>query len=1007
MTRTKAKPGSRRESAAPREAPFTFWRHEGTVLRALWNEAWDCRRWIIALFIVGAVLRFTNLTQPSLWMDEIVILEEAYSGKYKTVSYRAHAAHLAPVGFFLRTFGQNEFGLRFWGATLATLAVPLLFVWALWMVGRRPALHAAWLACVSCYLVYYAQDGNYYGGMTFYTALMLLGYGLLFRGAPHAGLALTVIAGYVGYRNHPIGAIPAGVMVGGMLLGTVLFAETRRLVYTPRVSEWAGRPVVAILGLLFLVFLPYGKGLLGSVAEQFTRMIEPGEGTLKNVKFGADLFIEHLTSFGVNFYRNGALDRWLAIVPGLLFLWGLVMLCVDYRREKRLSLLALAGLAIVLPLVSYFVLFSIQLSRNFYVRYFTYLVPVFLGVVGYGIARLQDLLMSKDPVAVLQSQPAVIRALAMIPVICLLIYTGRYLLDNKRNYKDGIEFLESQYREGDRFILLTRQDRIEANYYFKKAGLPTQSPVYTVLSPPGHANLMGAAFPHVMNGVGVEGEGIAGPRFWIVSAWRFVEAPSLYEYVWKYAEYSKIGRSRMGDENDLWIRGRSPRKNLVYPSTSARFVYPATQPPGAPGGAGNGSGTTRVVVEVGYTGTGRWRTSSSVEFSGASPTVLLESEGYQSRSATYKTPKGVPFVFKAIPILPDALHYTFEQAINWPEHQNLFLRDLNGTAYLRNERDGAYDYLVYQSEAETRHLVIQVVRRDEQDLLLQKNEKAIPPGMLVGVAVDGVHRGFWRVESGAPEVVKIPVELNLSPGNHRITVSGLQPRAVYTPYFPWGFVGIDWVKGPATEPKPSLEEQEAIRLAPGWDHVLEAGTPGERIRRDWTVQGPYETIVDSEWKCVAGDNAIRVTFPAKAKDVYTLLTPAMPVKPGMLATYSFHMKLEGLDDNEITPVHLFIGKDGKPIPGVMHANGPNHRGTTLGKKGWIRRQITVPVPDGAIYMLGGVRAYPVPDGNTTGGTLWLGSFFSPGAGALKLSDPILPDNYFGVSESTPVDEPAQ
>src|SRR5690606_40726274 len=56
--------------------------------------------------------RFFALSNASLWMDEIVILEESVAGEFRTVSAAAHWVHLYPVRYFIGMLGATPFGLR-------------------------------------------------------------------------------------------------------------------------------------------------------------------------------------------------------------------------------------------------------------------------------------------------------------------------------------------------------------------------------------------------------------------------------------------------------------------------------------------------------------------------------------------------------------------------------------------------------------------------------------------------------------------------------------------------------------------------------------------------------------------------------------------------------------------------------------------------------------------------------------------------------------------------------
>ncbi|MCC7390800.1 hypothetical protein IT571_00390, partial [Candidatus Sumerlaeota bacterium] len=114
MSRTKRntrKAARSATAAANHRDHYSLWDAESSSLRQLFAELKADKLWLLGLLVAAAIPRFWNLTQAALWMDEIIILQEAFTGKFKTVSYAAHAAHLIPQGWFLHLFGQNELGV--------------------------------------------------------------------------------------------------------------------------------------------------------------------------------------------------------------------------------------------------------------------------------------------------------------------------------------------------------------------------------------------------------------------------------------------------------------------------------------------------------------------------------------------------------------------------------------------------------------------------------------------------------------------------------------------------------------------------------------------------------------------------------------------------------------------------------------------------------------------------------------------------------------------------------
>lgn len=942
-TRQADKPAPSKAQEAP-DPPYRFWSEELAAWRSLLADARPNTRYLIGLLLFAACIRFLFLSNASLWMDEIAILNEAYSGQYSLISFRAHAAHLLPTSWMMHLFGQTTFGVRFWSASLGSLAVPAIFLWGLWTSGRRVAFAAASLAAVNCFLVMYAQDAAYYGDVTFYMALQMCCYTVFFRGAPYSSLLLFFVISVVSFKTHPITAIPTSILFGGMLLGAFLFKEVRDRFIAWKANQWLGRPAVPAVAAALIFGAPLWLPAVQRIGPFFSRVITPGETSLTNVTFSLRFFQAQLTAFGVDFHRMSYTDHALAWIVLAAALYGLVWGIVCWKRTKRSEVLAFLGAAVLIPIASYAILFSINLNRNFNIRYFIYIVPLYIGLIAH-IVYTAD---KKD-------SPSVGWLKKPTGIIWLVLFlvmggsTATYLFHDKANYRDGAAYLAENY-DGQPIITTTRNDKLEADYYLEQADLPTESPSFTFLNQPAYEDLYAYAFPYMMHGV---------DDAWIISAWRYVRADRLYAIISALPE-EFAGFSKWNAPHDFrlyrWIYGDS----VLY--ANAAIIA--------------GTGKDHFVPFA-----GAW---FHIDSAGARQSL----EG--ARGTTSLQPGTAYF-----PELPPTLELSFDEAINIPEHTKQFPAEIDGRPVLRNERDGSYDYLLYVPP-EGRYLSIHVAPPSADDPILKDNARPLPDGMLVAVAIDGRHQGFWPVEGAGMNT--ITPSLDLEPGNHRITISGLVPRSIYTPFFPWYFGGINWSVEPASEPQPSLEANGAIQLSSGWNRVPTTADDQGNLARGWAIQGNYPATIDPDIMGPAGDPAIRIEIPSGNSESLMLLSPPMPVKQDTLAVYTMHIRIRGLDHHELTPIHLFVNSQGETLPGIFHANGPNIRGTTYGK-GWIRRQVTTPVPPGAVALIGGVISYPLKGGETEGATVWFASFHSPGTEIENLSDIQLPDNYFGFHEA--------
>ena len=101
------------------------------------TENWEAKLFPLILAL-GVLLRFSNLGQSQLWVDEIIQLQT-----FSHASFRENLAHVTrivaatPLDFivqhlFVSIFGESEFGARFHAALFGSLSLPMLY-----LIGKR------------------------------------------------------------------------------------------------------------------------------------------------------------------------------------------------------------------------------------------------------------------------------------------------------------------------------------------------------------------------------------------------------------------------------------------------------------------------------------------------------------------------------------------------------------------------------------------------------------------------------------------------------------------------------------------------------------------------------------------------------------------------------------------------------------------------------------------------------------------------------------------------------
>jgi mannosyltransferase len=120
---------------------------------------------ILGILFFGLFLRLLNLGKKSLWLDEAFNLAVVKSG-IKALWSKTFETHHPPLHFILQgfwiRFGETEFWLRLLPALFGAAAIPLLYVFAKKLAGKEAAITSIGLAAFSPLLIWYSQEARPY-----------------------------------------------------------------------------------------------------------------------------------------------------------------------------------------------------------------------------------------------------------------------------------------------------------------------------------------------------------------------------------------------------------------------------------------------------------------------------------------------------------------------------------------------------------------------------------------------------------------------------------------------------------------------------------------------------------------------------------------------------------------------------------------------------------------------------------------------------------------------------
>jgi mannosyltransferase len=171
--------------------------------------------WIVAgLTLAAAVLRFATLGVQAYHHDEIVtasrILRGGFGHAMDAVGFSESAPPLyyALAWIWTQVTGTGEFGLRSLSALAGVATVPVAYLIAIELRGRRAGLMAAALVAVNPMLLWYSQEARAYALLVLLCAVSLLYCVRALRGGSRRDFVLWGVASGLALATHYFAIFP-------------------------------------------------------------------------------------------------------------------------------------------------------------------------------------------------------------------------------------------------------------------------------------------------------------------------------------------------------------------------------------------------------------------------------------------------------------------------------------------------------------------------------------------------------------------------------------------------------------------------------------------------------------------------------------------------------------------------------------------------------------------------------------------------------------------------------
>ncbi len=422
--------------------------------------------WLIALLtLIAFALRMADLTARSLWLDEsftLLRIQGAWAEMFANTVWRQGilTTDLNPPLYFalLKVWasfaGLSEFALKSFSAFWAVIVVPLTFVLARSLFGRRVAMLAAVLALLCPAYQWYAAELRMYTMMAALGALSTL---LVFRAAKGRGgalagwLVVTALALFTHFSFISL-ALAQAVILLMALLPKLRAMMRRRAFWLGLALVGAGVAGVAILGNATLQ--------RGVQLAQLALSNPSGRGTpalgFVNEIIGA-------TVFGMN--AGDPTGSWLNALFASLVAMGVVL------PLSRRFLPARIGLAVIVVLpVAFWLVLSLLLENQASFRYVIFIVPALHGLMAQGVVALAGAL-----------RPArwprmAVAGLALIALLAASLHGLGYAFARTPTFQDDWrafgDYLRQSWRAGDALVLNLNTPEAVMPYVIGDAPLP-------------------------------------------------------------------------------------------------------------------------------------------------------------------------------------------------------------------------------------------------------------------------------------------------------------------------------------------------------------------------------------------------------------------------------------------------------------------------------------------------------------------------------------------------------
>ena len=401
---------------------------------------------LLAIIILGAILRIYDLGAESLWYDEASSVHGSSQGLATVIEGSGERHNTPPLyftllHFWILLFGTGEAAIRSLSAIFGIVSIFLMYKVGSELFSQKAGLISSFILSISYFHIFYSQETRGYSLLLMLTLLSFYLFNKVLKSDNQGKyFALLLLANISLAYTHVYGLLVIASQIFFFLLSWSKYRQQRARFLTVQIAT------AAIFSLWIPTLLERTSGLLGGFEIPTTSL---------------DTFVNTIKRYSG--YQWG--EQYLFLVFLLLCFIGL--LAIIKRKKKwtwrkpfqRISLSPEPGRAVLLLLIWF--AFSIIIPSIFaqffitkyYPRYTIAALPAFYLLAARGISGFDR-------------KWLIYPVLLVITALSLPGLNYYYTQNVKEEWQEAVVFIESNSQANDVIIISSEHTRKPFDYYY-------------------------------------------------------------------------------------------------------------------------------------------------------------------------------------------------------------------------------------------------------------------------------------------------------------------------------------------------------------------------------------------------------------------------------------------------------------------------------------------------------------------------------------------------------------